>query len=64
MKHPHVIKSIESAATKRGVSVGDICILAKIQPITWQRWKAGDNLPNMRTWSRVETALGKLGIEV
>jgi predicted transcriptional regulator len=54
------IEAIERGLSDAGVTVKALCDAADINQSTWTRWKAGNNVPNMATWSRIESAFSQL----
>ena len=57
MNIPNEIRAIELRTKGAGHSVDDLCKAARINRATWQRWKGGESIPNLRSWLRVTSAL-------
>jgi len=47
------------APTRRNVAA-KMAALCGIHPITWRRWRSGDNEPNMGTWRKITAELAKI----
>lgn len=47
------VMEMEAVLAARGVRIGAFCEQAGIARTTWDRWKQGKTLPNMRTWGKV-----------
>lgn len=48
---------LEQRAKDAGISVGDLCQRAGIARSTFQRWKSGETMPQMRVYQRLEAVL-------
>ncbi len=47
---------METVLVARGIRISAFCESAGIARTTWDRWKNGKTLPNMRTWMAVRDA--------
>ena len=43
-----------------GVKHQDFCREVGIHPSTWQRWRNGEILPNLRNWQKVQSYMRKI----
>lgn len=46
-------KALETRACRAGLSMPDVLARAKVNRSTWDRWKAGNYLPQMRLWRAI-----------
>lgn len=53
MNISHEIGAIERSLKTAGVSVDTFCARVGVNRSTWQRWKAGNNSPSIKTWGVV-----------
>lgn len=60
MNIPKQIRAAERTIRASGITLTEFYRRARITDMTWIRWRLGRNMPNFRTWQRVESELAKL----
>lgn len=54
------IENMAAGLAQHKVPTGAFCDKAGINPSTWQRWRNGDVMPNMRSFEAAKTAYDAL----
>lgn len=52
-----MIQDVEARLRERGVSVARVCQEARLDRVTWHRWKRGEAQPRAETWGNVRGVL-------